>query len=75
MDVSHIERDTGPPVEDFLGLAAAAPVLATELRTLVQLGLIELIDDRTGELRCAVTEFGAAIGGAPPISDNMEEKS
>lgn len=40
---------------------------------LVQLGLIELVEDCGGELRCAVTELGAAVGTAELTNDDMRE--
>jgi hypothetical protein len=74
MAVTLKKRDTDQAVGNLSDTATAAPTLAEDLHVLVQLGLIELVEDCGGELRCAATEFGAAIESGAPM-DDMEEES
>lgn len=73
MAVTLKKRDTDQFVGSPSDTAAAAPTLVEDLHVLVQLGLVELLEDCRGELRCEATEFGAAIGGGAPMDDIEEE--
>lgn len=65
-------RATAKSVGKYVGHRTAAAFLAN-LHALVEMGLIELISDGGGELRCAVTELGVAVGGVEDINDDKEK--
>lgn len=68
LDHRHTDSNVWQP-------AHSSPALdfAGELQELAELGLIELTPDDAGELRCEVTELGAAVEVATPIKDDHEE--